>query len=273
MSIWWSIGQLLVSLIAWPLIANFSCPLNTASCRRSENMGWRYLLFALGGLTLFLWGLRFLLFPLLESPRFLVGIGKDAEAVAVIQKMAEFNGKSCSLTIGDLEIAARDAALKEEGNSGRRKVLSDSSKFTIDHVKALFATRKMAWSTSLLIALWGVIGLASTLYNSFLPYLLTSRGAVFGDGSLNITYRNQVILSIIGVPGAFLAGFAVERPNIGRKGTLAIASGELSHTFYGYIIQRPLAKDRAHWGFPLRNNHCPEFECPARVELRLRFLQ
>jgi hypothetical protein len=52
----------------------------------------------------------------------------------------------------------------------------------------------------------GIIGLASTLYNNFLPYLcvfrhhiigvcliprrLSSRGAVFGDGSLFITYRN-----------------------------------------------------------------------------------
>ena len=45
-------------------------------------MGWRYLLFALGGMTLFLWALRFFVFPLEESPRFLVGRGRDADAVA-----------------------------------------------------------------------------------------------------------------------------------------------------------------------------------------------
>jgi hypothetical protein len=133
----------------------------------------------------------------------------------------------------------------------------------------------MALSTSLLIALWGrltllvyapshsfvaIIGLASTLYNSFLPYLyvhclslmlmsaelfffrLASRGADFGDANLYTSYRNvgtipfyrffrltslqQVILCVIGIPGAFLAGWAVEIPSIGRKGTLALSSGE-----------------------------------------------
>ena len=43
-------------------------------------MGWRYLLFALGGMTLFLWAVRFFVFPLEESPRFLVGRGRDEEA-------------------------------------------------------------------------------------------------------------------------------------------------------------------------------------------------
>ena len=88
----------------------------------------------------------------------------------------------------------------------------------------------------------GIIGLASTLYNNFLPYLLASRGAKFGDSSYYITYRNvssdlaysaydaqtvqQVILSILGIPGAFLAGWAVEQRTIGRRGTLAISAGK-----------------------------------------------
>ena len=41
----------------------------------------------------------------------------------------------------------------------------------------------------------------------------------------------QVILGVIGVPGAFLAGWAVEQPYIGRKGTLAISAGEYSVLF------------------------------------------
>ena len=85
---------------------------------------------------------------------------------------------------------------------------------------------------------------------------LASRGAQFGDSSYYITYRNvcllhlrialisvradllpshthsqQVILGVIGVPGAFLAGWAVEQPYIGRKGTLAISAGEYSVLF------------------------------------------
>lgn len=44
-----------------------------------------------------------------------------------------------------------------------------------------------------------------------------------------MTYFNplqQVILSALGVPSALLAGWAVERPYIGRKGTLALAAGK-----------------------------------------------
>lgn len=288
-------------------------------------MGWRYLLFTLGGMTLLLWAIRFFVFPLEESPRFLVGLGRDADAVAVVQRIAAFNGRPSTLTVDQLARAGEAAgagagASSQVGDTAsKRQVLSKSSVFTSKHVKSLFETPKLAWSTSLLIALWGtysgcrfvhggrvacraqadsaffplfagIIGLASTLYNSFLPFLcvfatrqalsfmgfflgivahnfgffrLASRGAQFGDSSYYITYRNvsclrllarltdaffhraylrfslrpsrplacrvqQVILGVIGVPGAFLAGWAVEQPYIGRKGTLAISAGEYS---------------------------------------------
>lgn len=228
LSIWWSLGQLFVNLIAWPLIANFSCPQGSTpdTCSRSQNMGWRYLLFTLGGFTLVLWAFRFFVFTLEESPRYLVGRGYDAEAVAVIQRLAAFNGSTCSLTVEQLQ-AAGESVKQQEGARGRKvTVLSRTSNYTLDHIKALFETKKIAWSTSLLISIWGIIGLASTLYNNFLPYLLASRGAQFGDSSYYITYRNQVILSVLGIPGAFLAGWAVEQRYIGRRGTLAISAGK-----------------------------------------------
>ncbi|KAG1816804.1 major facilitator superfamily domain-containing protein [Suillus subaureus] len=218
LSIWWCLGQLLSSLVAWPLIANYSCA-STSDCTRSNNMGWRYLLFTLGGITLSLWAVRFFIFTLLESPRFLSGIGRDADAIEVIHKLAKFNGKTSPITIEELEAPDRAMSGGHLSSGERYNIFSKSSKYDTGHIKALFATPKMAWSTSLLIAIWGVIGLASTLYNNFLPYLLSSRGAVFGDGSLYITYRNQVILSVIGVPAALLAGWAVELPYIGRKVT------------------------------------------------------
>ncbi|EIW56752.1 MFS general substrate transporter [Trametes versicolor FP-101664 SS1] len=223
LSIWWSVGQLVASFIAWPLIANFSCPQGSTTCTRGENMGWRYLLFTLGGMTIILWAIRLFVFPLYESPRFLVGIGRDAEAVEVVHRIAAYNGRTSNLSLLDLQAAA--VAVGGQKSEGETKLLSRSSVFTMDHIKGLFATPKLAWSTSLLIFLWGIIGLASTLYNSFLPFLLASRGAQFGDSSYFTTYRNQVILGVIGVPGAFLAGWAVEQPYVGRKGTLALSAG------------------------------------------------
>ncbi|PIL26123.1 MFS general substrate transporter [Ganoderma sinense ZZ0214-1] len=247
LAIWWSIGQLVSALIAWPLIANFSYPHGaTTPCTRAENMGWRYLLFTLGGMTLLLWAIRFFVFPLEESPRFLVGLGRDADAVTVVHRIAAFNGRSSTLSVDDLvhaEEAATATSAQAEGTTSKRQVLSKSSVFTLQHIKSLFETPKLAWSTSLLIALWGIIGLASTLYNNFLPFLLASRGAQFGDSSYYTTYRNQVILGVLGVPGAFLSGWAVEQQSIGRKGTLAISAGEYSvFCTRTSIIQRPPAE-------------------------------
>jgi len=185
-------------------------------------MGWRYLLFTLGGITLFLWSLRFFAFNLVESPRFLVGLGRDKEAVDVIHQVAQFNSTTSSLS---LEMLTKAGDLTPPQAPGKKRVLSQSFALGIQNIKALFRTKKMAFSTSLLISIWAIIGLASTLYNSFLPFLLTSRGAQFGDASLYITYRNQVILSVIGVPSALISGWSVQLPYIGRKGTLAISSG------------------------------------------------
>jgi len=223
LSIWWSLGQLFVNLVSWPLIANFSCPQSATpgTCTRSENMGWRYLLLTLGACTLLLWAFRFFVFKLEESPRFLVGRGRDANAIDVLQRIAAYNGTTCSLTVEDLVKAGESV----ETDGKKHNVLSSSSDYTVGHVKALFKTKKLAWSTSLLISIWAIIGLASTLYNNFLPFLLASRGAQFGDSSYFITYRNQVILSVLGIPGALLAGWAVEQRYIGRRGTLAISAG------------------------------------------------
>lgn len=174
LSIWWSIGQVVADLvglpfnllpnrtgilmfaqIAWPLIANFSCPPHAETCTRAENMGWRYLLFTLGGMTLLLWGIRFAVFPLEESPRFLIGQGRDEEAVAIVQRIATFNGTTTTLTVAQLKQAG-DAAVANSNSTGKakRKVLSESSVFRLTHIRALFETPKLAWSTSLLIFLW-----------------------------------------------------------------------------------------------------------------------
>ncbi|KAF5377853.1 hypothetical protein D9615_006829 [Tricholomella constricta] len=225
LSIWWAFGQLVGSLIAWPLIGNFSCELTGPSnCPRSANQGWRYFLFTMGGLMFLLWGIRFFVFKLHESPKYLMGRGRDEAAVEVVHRVAEHNGTTSTLSLEHLRevglLSSEDS--KELDTSAKGAVSRQLQKFDAGHVTSLFATRKLAYSTSLLITLWAFIGLAFPLYNAFVTYYLATRGADFGDGSLYITYRNQVILSVIGVPGALLAGYMVELPILGRRGTLAI---------------------------------------------------
>ncbi|KAH9891836.1 MFS general substrate transporter [Cubamyces lactineus] len=240
LSIWWAFGQLVGSLVAWPLIADFSCP-SASSCPRTSNQGWRYFLYAMGGLMLLLSALRFFVFDMYESPKYLMGRGRDADAVAVVHRVASYNGVRSGLTVEMLRDVERrfgggvmgvDGAGSEEGEEETRAmdtsawaaVVRKVRVFSGSHVKGLFATKKLAYSTTLLIIVWAFIGLAFPLYNGFVTYFLATRGADFGDGSVYITYRNQVILSVIGVPGALLAGWMVEMPYLGRKGTLAIST-------------------------------------------------
>ncbi|KAF9492612.1 MFS general substrate transporter [Pleurotus eryngii] len=242
MSVWWVFSQLIVSLIAWLFIANISCDPSSVTCARKDNMGWCYLLFTLGALTLFMWGLRFFVFTLLESPRYLIGLNKDEEAVRVICKLAKRNGTKTTLTVThlqeaqalvmekyscELDLAGSVYSIGQLELANRHAILSKSSVYRVGHIKALFRTQKLGWLTTLLIALRGIIRLASTLYNNFLPFILNSRDMAFGDGSLNTTYCNirQVILSVLGIPGALLASWAVESPWVGRRGILVISSG------------------------------------------------
>ena len=97
-------------------------------------------------------------------------------------------------------------------------------KLNLSHVRALFATRKLAYSTSLIMLVWAFIGLGYPLYNAFIPYIQATKGAEFGDGSTYLTYRNSLIIAVLGVPGALLGGALVEIPKFGRRGTLAVST-------------------------------------------------
>ena len=42
LSAWWNLEQVIVSLVSWVFLANFSCPTGStfATCKRADNMGW-----------------------------------------------------------------------------------------------------------------------------------------------------------------------------------------------------------------------------------------
>lgn len=126
-------------------------------------MGWRYFLYSMGGLMLLCWFLRFI-FHLHESPKYLMGRGRDAEAVKIMHAIAAYNGRTCSLTLEKLEEAGKvDDGRGVKGNLDTKAgVLRKLMIVSGDHVRSLFATKKLALSTSLLIAIWGAY--ASLLY-------------------------------------------------------------------------------------------------------------
>jgi hypothetical protein len=115
-------------------------------------MGRRYFLFAMGSLTLLMWGIRFFLFTLYESPKYLAGKGEDDEAVAVLRNVARVNRKegSMKLTAGDLVYGGEsglgdktmgDNAMVGVGGDLREVVLKKLGVVDVNHIKPLFATK------------------------------------------------------------------------------------------------------------------------------------
>ena len=166
LSIFWALAQLIITLIAWPLLGNMTCEETAVICRRSENMGWRYLVICAGGIALIGFIIRFFVFHIYESPKYYMGKGRDDDAVRIVHEVARRNGKTSNLVIDDLRACENvgGGQAQDTGTSSaiKRRMEALSGK----HVKPLFATKKLAFSTGSIMVVWAFIGLAFPLYVS-----------------------------------------------------------------------------------------------------------
>ncbi|EEP76871.1 conserved hypothetical protein [Uncinocarpus reesii 1704] len=219
--VWWPIGQLIGSLVAWGFIPNFSCE-GDGPCTREDNMGWRYLVFTLGAITFVMFLCRFFLFHLYESPKFLLSRGRQAEAVATIHAIAYKNKAKTWLTVDILnEIGGHpDEEPTSQKLSTTEVIKRQLVKFSGTRIAPLFANKRLGITTVLLWFCWSTIGMGYPLFNAFLPQYLGNQEAT----PINIVYRNYAITSIVGVPGSIIACYTVDIPYIGRKGTMAIST-------------------------------------------------
>jgi hypothetical protein len=126
LSIFQPVGVVICSAIAIAFIPNFSCSPNfseadalpscataedgVACCSRDANMGWRYLLFTLGAITIAIFFLRFFVFTFHETPKFLIYRGRDAEAISTLQHMSNMNGNECHITMDTFMALECDAS-------------------------------------------------------------------------------------------------------------------------------------------------------------------
>ncbi|KAI2473249.1 MFS general substrate transporter [Annulohypoxylon bovei var. microspora] len=226
LSVWWPVGQLVSSLFAWYFIT-----------RWPVEEGWRYFVMTIGIVTFTMFLIRFGIFRLFESPKFLLSQGRQSEAVAVIHGIAYRNGKMTWLTeeildaVADMEGAERMSTRVSTTNIIKQNLTS----FSLDRIRPLFQTRKLGTATLLIWFCWSTIGLGYPLFNAFLPQYLSHGGssAPINDEGMGVydatspeTYRNYAIISVVGVPGSLLAAYTVDHksPFLGRKGTLAIST-------------------------------------------------
>lgn len=187
----WALGTLVAAGLAWLIVPRF------------PELGWR-LLFAASAVPglVVVWVRR----SIPESPRYLLVNGREAEARAVLQRVAAENG----VTLGEFRLRA------EPAEAGAKRL----------PVAAIFRSPLLK-STLVLSAVWFLLSLG--YYGTFiwLPGIFVQRGFDFLR-----TYQNTFILALAQLPGYFSAAFLIER--WGRRRTLAaylIASGIFTYLF------------------------------------------
>ncbi|KAI9824705.1 MAG: hypothetical protein M1826_007283 [Phylliscum demangeonii] len=216
LSLWWPVGQLLASLLAWAFIPNYP-----------NDKGWRYLIYTMGGITLLMFFCRFALFHLYESPKFLLSRGRQAQAVATVHGLAARNRKQTWLT----DEILNEVGGVSEGAAGPKLSTSEIlrrqvGKFSAERVGPLFQTRQLAITTLLVWFCWLTLGMGYPLFNAFLIQYLAQPAHAQHQGETpdHIVYRNYAITSMVGIPGSLLAWYTVDLKYVGRKGTMAVST-------------------------------------------------
>ncbi|KAK4041769.1 hypothetical protein C8A01DRAFT_14529 [Parachaetomium inaequale] len=226
LSVWWPIGQLCSSLLAWFFIANWPA-----------DQGWRHFVLTIGIITFVMFLVRFFLFHMFESPKYLLSRGRQAEAVAVVQGIALKNNKKTWLTEEILDAVVEDTAPRVRRRLSTRNIIRNKlSSFSAERIRPLFNNRKLGLTTALIWFAWATIGMGYPLFNAFLPQYLSHGGSGGGDNTnspdapapaiTGDTYRSYAITSLAGVPGSLLAAYSVDMksPFLGRRGTLATST-------------------------------------------------
>ncbi|KAL6867095.1 MFS general substrate transporter [Trichoderma novae-zelandiae] len=222
---WFGIGCTIAGLVAWGYMPNFSCS-DASDCTRANNSGWRYLMYTMGAFIALLAVARVTVIRLQETPKFLLGQGRDEEVVSNLQGIANRYNRPCSLTLAQLEACGT----VNSAHSGNRFSVGE---FLV-HLRSLFLTKKMGFTTVLLWLSWASIGLAYPLFNVFLPYYLASRGVEFGVTSTFETWRNYALVQVCGIFGPILGAVMCNWKPLGRKYTMVIGALVTMAFFFAY---------------------------------------
>ncbi|KAM0246019.1 hypothetical protein ACHAP5_004990 [Fusarium lateritium] len=249
LSVFQPIGVVICSAIAFGFIPVYACSPNFSEpdaaqscrlpdagancCRRGDNMGWRYLLFTIGAITLLVFVLRFFVFNFRETPKFLVYRGKDADAIDTLQHMAKVNKKQCGLTLELFESLQSDDSSVGSGNSstpalgaGSKQLnmpRSQKLKLEMSRYKMLFSSAKMTRLTILvwltyIMDYWGF-----TVAGFYLPKILAEKNGA-ENVSLTSTYAAYIYTYAPGIVGVLLGAMMYRIPAFGRKWTMVISS-------------------------------------------------
>lgn len=241
LSIFQPLGVVICSALAYAFIPGNSCAPDLESCHnvaagqpccsKAANWGWRYLMFTLGAITIFVFIARFVLFRFQESPKFLLYRGRDDKAVKVLQYIARYNKVQCHTTLETFQSLEKDDSSNGSGVQQGKIVLGSGDqqnnltflqkvKLELIRLKVLFSTPSMAWLTVCVWIIYMFDFWGFTLAGYYLPYLIRAKSAAIGL-TLQQTYRDYIFIYLFGFPGV-LAGTTIYK---WRRISMIISSG------------------------------------------------
>ncbi|EPB81723.1 hypothetical protein HMPREF1544_11542 [Mucor circinelloides 1006PhL] len=256
MSVFFSFGAVLASIIGYLILPKWSCPEATLEpCdMQTQNNGWRIMLFTVSMMTFVMLALRSLWLKLPETPKFLMSQDRHNETIIVLQDIAKINGGHVHIdkdelpSIGHTHRQTASDGEEEEESFGMMESLSSSLNEDSDEVnrvllsngqhaeeivvkekektKAFKLLMSSQWrlTTLLIWSIWTFTSVAYTMFNVFLPKFLETLGF---EGEAVPTreqvYWDYMIYSLAGVPGSVIASWMIET-RLGRKGTMAVSA-------------------------------------------------
>ena len=223
LSLFQPFGVIVCSALAYALIPAHSCAENLsacslvaageACCTKSSNYGWRYLVFTLGGITIFVFIARFVLFRFKESPKFLLYRGQDEKAVEVLQYIAKYNKVDCHITLQSFTaLTDDDSSINSTGSEKKGRIVLGSGdkqqnlsmwkKFKLELIRlnVLFGTPIMAWLTICIWLIYAFDYWAFTISGTYLPTIIERKGRDVGATTGNI-YKSYIYIYLFGIPG------------------------------------------------------------------------
>ncbi|ORY35640.1 major facilitator superfamily domain-containing protein [Naematelia encephala] len=241
------LGTVFASIIAFCVIPSHSCGADLPSCNTGEtpcctkdsNIGWRYTMIILGGITFLIFLLRFVAFRFRESPKYLLSKGHDAKALDVLYSVAHFNQRpQPTLSIDDFRalefeddsIGSYNSDVPINGGQHEarppavREVLIGGFSQVFGHLRGLFKDKRNAY----LFTVLGVAYIADfwsfSVVGYFLPLILRDKG-VDAEQSTADTYRSYVWIYLPGVTATLVAARFMEIPRVGRKWSMVVSAG------------------------------------------------
>ncbi|KAJ6781939.1 hypothetical protein PWT90_04097 [Aphanocladium album] len=257
LSLFQPLGVIVSSAIAFGFIPTYSCSPNfsepnslpschnvadgTECCTRKSNMGWRYVLFTTGALSLTVFVLRFLVFTFKETPKFLIHCGRDDEAIEAMRHITGGKNSTCSITSELFKSVERDYEIEINSSSSQSSVSvpvsssdrswTEKTASKLSPYKVFFSSWGMARLTILVWLTYAMDFSGFTVAGFYLPRILAIKNGA-ASVSLKFTYAAYIYTYAPGILGVFAGALMYNIPAFGRKWTMVLSSALMGTSIF-----------------------------------------